>query len=101
MQTKEMKVKDLPVWPPIWSCKSLGVSDGVLKHVEIISGTGCVKIDVEHADRTHVGVILTGGDNLETLFHRLKENIGRPLAEIENLEVKFYRGAGSRDPHKR
>ena len=89
MRINERKVKDLPVWPPMWTCRSLGVNDGVLKNVEIISGTGCVKIDVEHADRTHVGVILTGGDDLETLFHKLKENIGRPLAEIENLEVKF------------
>ena len=89
MEMKRRMVKELPVWPPLWSCRSLGVNDGVLKNVEIISGTGCVKIDVEHGDRTHVGVILTGGDDLDTLFHKLKENIGRPLAEIENLEIKF------------
>ena len=85
MQNKKMKVKDLPAWPPIWTCRSLGVNDGVLKNVEFIPGTGCVKIDVEHANKTHVGVILTGGDDLDILFHRLKENIGRPLSEIEGL----------------
>jgi hypothetical protein len=88
MQVK--KIKDLPMWPPIWDCGSPGQpKEWVLKNVEVISGTKFLRIEVKHAHKTRMGVILTGADVLNILFRKLIENIGRPLAEIEDLEINF------------
>ncbi len=90
MQIKKIKLRDLPGWPPVWACRSPGqAEEGVLKNVEVIPGTEFLKIDVEHAHKTRMGVILTGADILNILFRKLKENIGRPLAEIEDLEINY------------
>ena len=84
MQIKKIKLRDLPVWPPIWAGRSPEQPEGgVLKNVEVIPGTGSLRIDVEYAPETRVGVILTNDDVLNIMFCKLKENIGKPLAEID------------------
>ncbi len=78
------------MWPPVWACRSLGPPrEGVLRNVEVIPGTECLIIDVQCMRKTHIGVILAGDEILQALFRKLKENIGRPLAEIADLEINF------------
>jgi hypothetical protein len=90
MQIKKIKLRDLPGWPPIWACRSPGQpKEGMLKNVEVIYGTEFLRIDVRHARKTRMGVILTGAEVVKILFRKLKKNIGRTLAEIEDLEINF------------
>lgn len=76
------------MWPPKWGCRSMGpLREGVLRNVEVLPGTEYLIIDVQCMRKTHIGVILTGDEILHALFQKLKENIGRPLAEIAELEI--------------
>jgi len=63
--------------------------EGVLRNVEVIPDTDFLIIDVQCMRKIHIGVILTGDEILHALFRKLKENIGRPLAEIADLEINF------------
>jgi len=90
MQIQKIKLKDLPLWPPVWTCWSMGPpQEGVLRNVEVVPGTELLKIDVEHARKTCMGIMLTEADVLNILFRKLKANIGRPLAEIKDLEINL------------
>jgi hypothetical protein len=45
------------------------------------------RIDVEHHGIPHLGVMLVDKQMRETLYHKLKENLGRRLVEIADLEI--------------
>ncbi len=90
MLIKNLKWKGLSVWPPQWAddCPNV-LEHGLLKGVEILPLTDLIKIDATFAENTVSGIILTNEDYQRSLYHKLKENIGRPLHEVANMEIKF------------
>lgn len=90
MRINTLMCMGLRVWPPQWTISSQSVSDkAVLKGVKFIVATNFLRIDVEHNMIPNFGIILVEKDVRGPLFHRLKENIGRPLAEIGDLEIDY------------
>ena len=90
----------LRVWPPQWTISSQSVSDkAVLKDVKRIITTNLLRIDIEHNGIPNLGILSAEKEVLESLYRKLKENIGRPLAEIGDLEIgpqlEHRRKAGS------
>ncbi len=88
MRINTMMCMGLRVWPPKWMISSQAVSEkAVLKDVKIIVATDLLRIDVEHNMIPSLGIILVEKEVRESLYQRLKENIGRSLVEIGDLEI--------------
>jgi hypothetical protein len=65
------------------------IDKAVLKDVKVIVATSLLRVDVEHNMIPELGIIFVEKGDLESLFHILKENIGRSLADIGELEMDF------------
>ncbi len=92
MKIRELTWKGLQMWPPEWFISEQGTGDdGILEDVKIYDDLSPIllRIEVDYQGDARKGVILLEDPGfLEPVFSRLKENIGRPLSEIGNLEVK-------------
>jgi len=93
MRIRDLKGRGLSAWPPEWSESYQGLGrKGVLKKV-------CLSQDPEssvfYIEVAYVGTTLKGKIELEnpkllnSLYLMLKENIGKPLAEIGELEIEM------------
>jgi hypothetical protein len=93
MRIRDLKWRGLSAWPPEWSGSHQGLDKkGVLKKV-------CLSQDPEptffYIEVTYDGATLTGKIELENpkllnpLYLVLKKNIGKPLAEIGDLEIEI------------
>ncbi len=90
MQIKELRWKNLLIWPPQWAEEYPNViQHGLLKGVKILPLTDLIKIDATFARTTISGLILTSEEYQGSLYNKLKENIGKPLDEVGNMEVDF------------
>ncbi len=90
MKVKELKWNGLIIWPPQWAEKDPGIVEhGLLKSVEILPITNLIKIDADYAGTIFSGLILSSEEYLELLSIKLKENIGKPLTDVEDLELYF------------
>jgi hypothetical protein len=90
MRIKELTWKGLLIWPPQWTEEiSDMVEQGVLKGVDILPLTDLIKIDASYAGSIISGLIFTSEAYLESLYYKLRENIGKPLVEVGDLEVTF------------
>jgi hypothetical protein len=90
MQIKELRWKGLLIWPPQWPEEYPNVIQlSLLKGVNILPLTDLIKIDATYAQTTISGLILTSKEYQGTLYNKLKENIGKPLDEVGNVEVNF------------
>ncbi len=88
MRINTLMCMGLRVWPPQWTMSSQSVSDqAVLKDVKLIIMTNLLRIDVEQNGVPNLGIISVEKEIIEPLYHKLKENVGRPLAEIGDLEI--------------
>jgi hypothetical protein len=61
----------------------------VLKWGKILPLTDLIKIDAAYAGSIISGLIFSNEDYLESLYYKLRENIGKPLVEVGDLEVTF------------
>ncbi len=98
MRVRDLQWKGLPVWPPEWvelpeshgggeEGRLLGVRLRRLSHSEFLS------LEVGDPGNSRLGVILLEEPAaFQALLDKLKENIGRPLAEIGNLEMEAKPG---------
>ncbi len=98
MKLRELKWKDVPVWPPLWlESLNLGADEkftkgeeGVLKGVQIIPGTEVLRIDAECAGSPLTGMLLIENFHLvKSLVEKLQDQVGKPLAEIGDLEINL------------
>jgi hypothetical protein len=90
MQIKELKWRGLLIWPPQWAEEDPNViQQGLLKGVKILPLTDLIKIDATYAMTTISGLLFTSEEYQGSLYNKLKENIGKPLNEVENVEVNF------------
>jgi hypothetical protein len=90
MLIKELTWNGLLIWPPHWVEESHEVIEhGLLKSVEILPLTELIKIDAAVAGTTISGLIFSTEQCQGSLYHKLKNNIGKPLKEVGNMEVYF------------
>jgi hypothetical protein len=90
MLIKELKWNGLLIWPPHWVEESDEViKHGLLKGAEILPLTDLIKIDAAYAGTTISGLIFSREEYQSSLYHKLKNNIGKPLEEVGNMEVSF------------
>jgi hypothetical protein len=90
MQINTLRCMGLRVWPPKLVISSQSMSDiAVLMDVRVIIATDLLRVDVEHNMIPDFGIILVEKGDRESLYHKLKENIGRSLADIGELEMDF------------
>lgn len=88
MRINTLMCMGLRVWPPQWTISSQSISEkAVVKDVKLIITTNLLRIDIEHNGIPNLGIISVEKEDLALLYHKLKENIGRPLAEIGDLEL--------------
>ncbi len=89
MRIRELKWMGVQAWPPDWSDSSHSINEtAVLKNVKLIVGTDLCRIDVDHNGIPHLGVMLVDEEHRHSLYRKLKENLGRRLAEIADLEIE-------------
>jgi hypothetical protein len=90
MQIKELKWKGILIWPPQWTEEYPNViQHGLLKSVKILPLTDLIRIDAIYARTTVSGLILTSEEYQGSLYNKLKDNIGKSLDEVGNMEVNF------------
>jgi hypothetical protein len=92
-----MRIRDLHwrgdvVWPPEWWPPETDVllnKDAMLKNVVIQDmGHRYIQVEIETSKWPLYGVILLENPgHLDTLYQKLKENIGKPVTEIGSLEI--------------
>jgi hypothetical protein len=92
MRVKELKWKGLPVWPPHWTMTDKGVGKGaVLLNVRLRNDTVLkyICIEADDAGHKHRGISMLGNPrHLESLYYTLSQHIGKPLAEIADMEIR-------------
>ena len=90
MLIKELRWKGLLIWPPQWAEKPPKVIEhGLIKNVEILPLTDLIKIDASYAGTSISGLVLSDEEYRGSLYYKLKENIGKPLEEVANMEVNY------------
>ena len=88
MRINTMMCLGLRVWPPKLAISNQSLSDkAVLMDVKAIVATNLLRVDVEHNMIPDLGIILVEEGDRKSFFHKLKENIGRSLADIGELEI--------------
>ena len=93
MRIRDLQWEGIPVWPPQWwfSDEKAG-EEGVLKNAQFRYDQMpvCISVVATHLDESRHGIIiLADSAHLEILCQKLKENLGRPLSEIGDLEIDF------------
>jgi hypothetical protein len=93
MRIRDLQWKGIPAWPPEWwTTDQGGGEDGFLETVNIRKDPrlSCISMMVNHLGSERRGImVLENLAHLDILYHKLKENIGKPLREIGNLEINF------------
>jgi hypothetical protein len=102
MQIRSLKWKEIPMWPPEWwfTDRELGEA-GVLEDVRLRDDLKpkLISILASYHGHSRKGVIVLDDPlHLEVLYHKLKENIGRPLTEIGDLEIDLLPSLQKRGP---
>ena len=93
MRLRELKWMQLPVWPPQWGATDEGAGEvGVLMKVKIRTDRLQDYIYIEADDGGHIlrGVSTLGNSrHLKSLYRTISQHIGKPLAEIGDLEIRL------------
>jgi len=90
MVINKMEWNGLLIWPPHWTEEFPDlVACGILKSVEILPLTDLIKIDATYEGTILSGLIISREEYQGPLYRKLKENIGKPLEEVGNIEVNF------------
>ncbi len=90
MLINKMEWNGIRIWPPHWTEEIPDVVDrGIIKNVEILPLTDLIKIDTIYAGTILSGLIISREEYQWPLYRKLKENIGKPLEAVGNIEVNF------------
>ena len=91
MKIRSLKWKEVPMWPPEWMISDEGFGDeGVLEDVQfrIDAKPGLISVAVNHLGDSRQGIIILEDlAHLKVLYYKLRENIGKPLTEVGDLEI--------------
>ncbi len=95
MLIKELTWQGMEAWPPQWSNSSHSINENaVLTDARPIIGTDLLRIDVDHNGIPYLGLLFVEKEVRSFLHRKLKENLGRRLVEIADLELDLELGAG-------
>ena len=104
MRIRDLQWQGMPMWPPEWWISDEGAGEeGFLKNVQLRNDQtpACISVVASHLGNDRNGIIILEDPyHLETLCHKLKENIGRPLEEIGNLKIDFFLSIPKKGPKK-
>lgn len=90
MLINQLRWRGIPIWPPHWSEENPAVSEyGLLEKVEILPLNELIRIDATWAGTSISGLILANDAYQSSLYCKLKENIGKPLVEVGNIEIEL------------
>jgi hypothetical protein len=93
MRIRDLKWKEVPMWPPEWWITDQGSGEeGLLEGVILRKDKmpPCIYVSAEHHGAEIKGIIILENPvHLDTLYHVLRENIGKSLREIGDLEIDF------------
>ena len=93
MQIRDLKWRTVRVWPPEWWLSDEGTAEeGILDEVQLRDDLTMrwITISVNHLNNNRKGIIvLDDPAHLEILYKKLKDNVGRPLIEIGDLDIEF------------
>jgi hypothetical protein len=91
MKIRSLKWREVPMWPPEWMFPDEGVGDeGVLEDVQfhVDAKRGLISVEVNHLGDSRKGIIiLEDPSHLKILYYILRENIGKQLKEVGDLEI--------------
>jgi hypothetical protein len=93
MRIQDLKWKDVPMWPPEWWITDQGSGEeGLLEVVSLRKDKtpAYIYMVADHLGAQRGGIIiLENPAHLDILYRKLKDNIGKPLREIGDLEIDF------------
>jgi hypothetical protein len=93
MRIRDIKWEDVPMWPPQWWTTVQGNDEeGLLEDVYLSKDKMpfCLSVDANHLGAEKRGIIIMDDPaHLYILYLKLKENIGKSLTEIGDLEIDF------------
>ncbi len=93
MKIRNLQWRGMQMWPPEWAISDQEAGDeGILEDVRLnkVLSEKLISIIANHLGNSRKGVILLEDPgHLELVYQKLKENIGKALTEIGNLEVDF------------
>lgn len=104
MRIRDLKWKGLPAWPPEWwfSDEEAG-EEGFLKNVEFRydQNPQCISVVATHLGNDRRGIIILENPlHLETLCHKLQENIGKSVKDIGDFNIDFFLSIPKKGPEK-
>jgi len=93
MLLRNLTWKGIPIWPPEWWISDCGAGEeGILEDVQLYQE---IKLECIHVVARHLGdirngiIMLENPDHLKALYYKLKENLGRPLTMIGDMELNL------------
>jgi hypothetical protein len=93
MRIRDLQWSGVPTWPPHWWTTGHGSGDeGLLEAVYFSQDKMpfCISVDANHLGAEKKGIIIMDDPaHLYILYIKLKENIGKPLSEIGDVEIDF------------
>jgi hypothetical protein len=92
MKIRDLKWRELPMWPPEWVSDHQVGEEGVLEAVQLRYEFSIRLLSIEAnylGDYRKGLLIMEDPVHLELVFDTLQKNLGRPLTEIGNLEIDF------------
>ena len=90
MLINQLTWRGIPIWPPQWYEENCVVSKhGLLKNVKMLPITRLIIIEAACAGTSISGFILTSAAYYDSLYRKLRENIGKPVAEVGKMEIEL------------
>ena len=93
MRLRELTWMRLPVWPPQWAVTDEGAGEaGVLIKAQICKDRllEYIYIEVDAGGHKLRGITTLGNPrHLKSLYRTISQHIGKRLAEIGDLEIRF------------
>jgi hypothetical protein len=93
MRIRNLKWREIPMWPPEWSILEDEAGEkGILEYVQLRNDLTprLISVVAHHLGETRQGIIvLEDPAHLEKLYRKLQANLGRTLTEIGDLEIEL------------
>jgi hypothetical protein len=104
MRIRALKWRGLSMWPPEWTISDQGLGEaGVLEEVYLRRDLNpkLIMVVVNHWGDIRKGImVLEDAALLEVVYGKLKQNVGLPLTEIGDLEIRHLPPMPQRDPRQ-
>jgi hypothetical protein len=93
MKIRDLKWRTIAMWPPEWLISEAGAGEeGILEDVKLRDDLmpSFITISANHLNDSRKGIIvLDEPAHLQILYRKLKDNIGRSLTAIGDLDIDF------------